>query len=56
MTKFTKKFCEEWSFYIRAGKRRKVVFNEKCKKCMHECKHSYRAEIIACPNFKKKER
>lgn len=55
MTKLCKKFCEEWTFYIRSGIRKRVVFNEKCKKCMHVCKQGFRAEIIACKNFKKKE-
>lgn len=55
MAKLSKKFCEEWAFYIKPGTRKRIVFNEKCKKCMHECKQSYRAEIIACKNFQKKE-
>ena len=55
MAKLSKKFCEEWAFYIKPGTRKRIVFNEKCKKCMHECKQSYRVEIIACKNFQKKE-
>lgn len=55
MAKLSKKFCEEWAFYIKLGQRKRVVFNEKCKKCMHECKQSYRVEIIACKNFIKRK-
>lgn len=55
MAKLSKRFCEEWAFYIEPGTRKQVVFNEKCKKCMHECKQSYRVEIIACKDYIKKE-
>ena len=54
MSKLTKRFCEEWAFYIKPGIRKRVTFNEKCKKCKHDCKQSYRVEIIVCKNFNKK--
>ncbi len=54
MARLSKKFCEEWAFYIKSGQRKRIVFNSKCKKCMHECKQSYRAEIIACKDYTKK--
>ena len=54
MSKLIKKFCEEWAFYIKPGIRKRVTFNEKCKKCKHDCKQSYRVEIIVCKNFNKK--
>ena len=54
MARLSKKFCEEWAFYIKSGQRKRIVFNSKCKKCMHECKQSYRAEITACKDYIKK--
>lgn len=53
--KLSKKFCEEMCLYIKQGKRKRVEFNKLCKKCMHECKQGYRAEIVACKKFKTKE-
>ncbi len=49
----SEKWKTENSFYINP-KTNKIQFNKKCKDCMHECKQSYRAEIIACKNFQKK--
>lgn len=54
MSKLSKKFCEEWAFYIKQGIHKRVTFNKKCKKCIHECKQSYRVEIILCKDFSKK--
>lgn len=55
MTRYTKSFCEEWAFYIKPGKRRRIAYNPMCKKCMHECKQSYRAEIVCCKDYTKKK-
>lgn len=50
---YTKKFKEENAFFINPATGR-VEFNKLCNQCMHECKQSYRAEIVACKNYKKK--
>lgn len=51
MVKLTKKFCEENALYIRQGKRKRIIFNELCKNCIHECKQGYRVEIVVCKKF-----
>lgn len=44
---------EEWSFFIdpTTGRRKN---NETCRKCVHDCKQSYRAEIMSCKLYKSK--
>lgn len=54
MAKLTKKYSKEWTFFIRQGKRSRVVYNSKCKKCIHECKQSYKVKIVACPIYQSK--
>lgn len=53
MSAKSKKWKTENSFFINS-KTNKIQFNKKCKKCMHECKQSYRAEIVACKDYTKK--
>ena len=52
MVKLTKRFCEEMCLFLKQGKRRRIVYNQKCKECIHECKQGYRVEIVACKKFK----
>lgn len=41
----------EMDFYInRLGK---IKYNKKCEKCVHNCKQSYKAQIVKCPKYKK---
>lgn len=40
------------SFY--RNSRGEVVYNELCTDCQHECKQSFRAEILICPKIKPK--
>lgn len=40
---------QEWAYFINDIGRR--AYNEKCRKCMNECKQSYRAEIICCLKY-----
>lgn len=49
-----KKFKEEWAFFI-SPLTQKLSYNKKCKTCEHDCKQSFRAEIVRCPYFEKKE-
>ena len=53
MNSRSKKFREEWAYYINP-KKGKVQYNIKCKKCPWDCRQSYRAVIIKCPHDIKK--
>ena len=50
MPRLSKKAKAEWSFFINplTGKRQ---FNLLCQHCICDCKQSYRAQILACPNY-----
>lgn len=32
----------------------RIKYNEQCRKCVNQCKQSYRAVIICCPSYKSK--
>ena len=48
----SKKWRQEWSFFIGDSGRRK--YNRFCVRCIHSCKQSFRADLIACPHFSRK--
>lgn len=48
----SKKWRQEWSFFIGDGGRRK--YNRFCVRCIHDCKQSFRANLISCPGFSRK--
>ncbi len=33
----------------------KVAYNKLCLCCKHECKQSYRAVVVSCPRFEKRQ-
>ena len=49
----SKKWRQEWSFFIGDSGRRK--YNRFCVRCVHDCKQSFRANLISCPGFFRKE-
>ena len=49
MPRMSKKFREEWSFFINEYGRRE--YNPLCRQCRNDCKQSYRAAVINCPKF-----
>lgn len=53
MPRLSKKAKAEWSFFINplTGKRQ---FNLLCQHCACQCKQSYRAQILACPNYRER--
>lgn len=53
MPRLSKKVKAEWAFFINplTGKRQ---FNLLCQHCTCECKQSYRAQILACPNYQER--
>lgn len=53
MAKLSKRFKDEWQFYLNSYNR--ITFNRQCKKCVHTCKQSFRVKLLFCPNFKEKK-
>ena len=45
----SKKWKQEWSFFLGENGRRQ--YNKICRKCIHSCKQSFRAGIVACPLY-----
>ena len=49
----SQKWRQEWSFFLGDSGRRK--YNRFCVRCVHDCKQSFRANLISCPGFFRKE-
>lgn len=47
MSRLSKKYKHEWQFFLNEHNR--IQHNDLCKKCVSECKQSFRAIIIDCP-------
>jgi len=43
---------EEMKFYT--GGCGRVRYNPKCLSCAHDCKQSFRAELVTCPKYERK--
>ncbi|WP_405346957.1 hypothetical protein [Ruminococcus sp.] len=54
MPRMSKKQKLEWSFFLNDRGRR--TYNSLCRRCEHDCKQSFRAVIIQCPNYLSKRR
>ena len=54
MPRMSKKDKEENSFFL--NDRGRISYNELCRKCDRECKQSFRAVIIYCPEYNSKRR
>ena len=52
MPRMSKSMKEEMAYFI--NDRGRITHNDHCRKCVHDCKQSYRAEIIFCPKYKSK--
>lgn len=53
MKNYGKGYKKEMAFYI-CPVTGKVTYNKKCKKCIRECKQSYKTIVCACKNYIKK--
>lgn len=53
MPRLSKREKEEWAFFIDEKTRRRT-YNEKCRKCIYECKQSFRVQVVCCPKYKSK--
>ena len=52
MPRMSKREKEEWQFFL--NDRGRLQHNEKCTGCSHECKQSFRAEIVSCSKYRSK--
>lgn len=52
MPRMSKKKKLEWSFFL--NDRNRITYNALCRKCVHECKQSFRAAVIECPRYHSK--
>ncbi len=48
----SQKWKLEWAFFLDSDGRRK--YNEQCRRCVHDCKQSFRVTIVSCPVYKSK--
>lgn len=49
MPRMSKKRKQEWSFFL--NDRNCITYNALCRKCVHDCKQSFRATVIECPRY-----
>ena len=49
MARMSNKRRLEWSFFL--NDRSRITYNELCRKCQHECKQSFRAVVVDCPEY-----
>ncbi len=52
MPRRSKKERDEMSFLI--NDKGRIQYNEHCKKCIHVCMQSFRAEIVCCSKYESK--
>lgn len=49
----SKAWKSEWAFFL--GKNGRRQYNRICKRCVHGCKQSFRADLIECLRYIGKE-
>lgn len=49
----SQKWKLEWAFFLGENGRRQ--YNRVCRRCIHSCKQSFKADLIACPKYFSKE-
>ena len=54
MPRMSKRDKEEWAFFL--NDKGRIIYNEMCRKCERDCKQSFRAVIISCPEYDSKRR
>ena len=42
----------EWSFFL--NERGRKAYNTLCRRCVHDCKQSFRAVVVICPSYRSK--
>lgn len=49
MPRMSKKRKQEWSFFL--NDRGRITYNALCRRCIHQCKQSFRVTVIECPRY-----
>ena len=52
MPRMSKKRRLEWSFFL--NHRNRITYNDLCRGCTHDCKQSFRVDLMACPHYSSK--
>ena len=52
MPRMSKKEKEKWQFFL--DDRGRKAYNDLCRKCVRDCKQSFRAIVVQCLKFKSK--
>ncbi|MCL2035478.1 MAG: hypothetical protein FWG94_12245 [Oscillospiraceae bacterium] len=50
MPRPSKKLKEEYTFFINPLTHKRQ-YNKLCRRCVHDCKQSYRAKVLVCRKF-----
>ena len=54
MPRMSKRDKEEMNFFL--DEHGRISYNEQCRKCERDCKQSFRAIIVCCPEYNSKRR
>lgn len=49
----SKRWKTEWAFFLGENGRRQ--YNRICRRCVHDCQQSFRADLIQCPKYISRE-
>ena len=49
----SKRWKTEWAFFLGENGRRQ--YSRICRWCVHDCKQSFRADVIQCPKYISRE-
>jgi hypothetical protein len=47
-------YKRRWAFFMNP-KTGKVQYNKKCQACTHDCRQSFRAEVVCCKHYSKNQ-
>ena len=53
MPRLSKKAKQEWAFFLSPITDRRT-YNNLCRKCLNQCKQSFRAVVVSCPKYHSK--
>lgn len=45
---------EEMVFFL--SNKNRLTYNKRCETCSHDCKQSFKAVLVTCPRYVKKEK
>lgn len=54
MPRMSKKRKQEWALFL--NERNRITYNVLCRKCVNDCKQSFRVLVIECPKYLSKRK